>query len=79
MERFIPVILTLMPMIAGYRSYQLRKILILYLADPIVWIGTLVPLGYSFGRSYLQIINHSAWVLVGIVLIATFPMLQLMV
>jgi membrane-associated protein len=79
MGRFMPVICTLVPKIAGCSSHQLRKILILNLAGSKVRIGTLVPPGYFTGRSYRQIITHSAWVLLGFILIASIPVFQILV
>lgn len=79
MGRYMPVICTLVPMIAECRLYQLRKNLILNLAGSKVWIGTLVPPGYFMRRSYRQIITHSAWVLLGFILIASIQMFQILI
>lgn len=79
MGRFMPVIRTLVPMIAGASSYNFRKFLVSNFAGSVVWIGTLVPLGYFIGRTYPDVINHSVWILVGFILIASIPMLKILV
>ncbi len=76
--RFMPVIRTLVPMIAGASAFSFRKFLLFNLAGAITWIGTLVPLGYYIGKTYPGVIGYSAYILVFFVAIASFPMLKIM-
>lgn len=76
--RFMPIIRTLVPMIAGASNFQLRKFLIFNILGAISWVGTLVPLGYYLGKTYPGIIKYSAYLLIVIVVIASIPMIKIL-
>lgn len=76
--RFLPVIRTLIPMIAGAATFPFRRFLLFNGLGAIVWVGTLVPLGYYVGRTYPGIMRYSFWILVLFVAIAAFPTLRIM-
>jgi len=76
--RFIPVIRTLVPMIAGASAFSFRRFLLFNALGAVVWIGTLVPLGYYIGKAYPGVINYSIYILLLFVAIASFPMLKIM-
>ncbi|KAF0197796.1 MAG: hypothetical protein FD166_1696 [Bacteroidetes bacterium] len=76
--RFMPVIRTLIPMIAGATTFPFRRFLLFNALGAIVWVGTLVPLGYYVGRTYPGIIKYSVWILVLFVAIASLPALRIM-
>lgn len=75
--RFMPVIRTLIPMLAGATALPVRKFSILNIAGAILWIGSLTPLGYYLGTSYPGIMQYSIFFLLGFVLIASLPMLKI--
>lgn len=76
--RFMPVIRTLVPMIAGATSFAYRKFLLFNFLGALTWIGTLTPLGYFVGKTYPGILKYSAYIIVAFILIASFPMLRIM-
>jgi membrane-associated protein len=76
--RFLPVIRTLVPMIAGATAFSFRKFLLFNLLGAIAWIGILVPLGYYIGKTYPLIIKYSVYILIVFVAIASFPLLKIM-
>jgi membrane-associated protein len=78
MGRFMPVIRTLVPMIAGATSYTFKKFLLYNLAGAITWVCTLVPLGYYIGKSYPNVMKYSIYILVIFIVIASFPMLKIL-
>ena len=78
MGRFMPVIRTLVPMIAGASAFSFRRFLLFNALGAIAWIGTLVPLGYYIGKAYPGVINYSIYILLLFVAIASFPMLKIM-
>jgi membrane-associated protein len=78
MGRFMPVIRTLVPMIAGASYFPLRKFLLFNILGAITWVGTLVPLGYYLGKTYPGIIKYSVYLLLVIVVIASIPMLKIL-
>ncbi len=78
MGRFMPVIRTLVPMIAGATAVSLKRFLLFNMAGAISWVGSLVPLGYFIGKAYPNIINYSVFILLLFAAIASFPMLRIM-
>lgn len=78
MGRFMPVIRTLVPMIAGASAFPFKRFLLFNALGAIVWIGTLVPLGYYIGKAYPGVINYSVYILLLFAAIASFPMLKIM-
>lgn len=76
--RFMPVIRTLVPMIAGATAFKFRKFLLFNLLGAITWVGTLVPLGYYIGKTYPGVMKYSIYILFVFVLVASLPMLKIM-
>jgi len=76
--RFMPVIRTLVPMIAGSTKFEFRKFLLFNFLGALTWVGTLVPLGYFIGKAYPNLMNYSVYILLLFILIASFPMLKIM-
>lgn len=76
--RFMPVIRTLIPMLAGASGLSPVKFSYLNVIGAIAWIGLLAPLGYFLGHAFPEIINYSIYFLIGFVLIASVPMLKIM-
>lgn len=75
--RFLPVIRTLVPMIAGASKYSFQRFLIFNITGALTWVGTLVPLGYFVGKVYPDIIHYSVYILVLFIIIASTPMLKI--
>jgi membrane-associated protein len=76
--RFMPIVRTLVPMIAGATSVPIKKFLLFNFLGALVWIGTLVPLGYYIGNAYPDVLKYSIFILIGFVGIASFPMIKIM-
>lgn len=79
MGRFMPVIRTLIPMLAGASAVPFGKFLIYNALGSVIWIGTLVPLGYFLGEAYPQIINYAGYLFILFIVIASAPMLKILV
>ncbi|MBK7030003.1 MAG: VTT domain-containing protein [Bacteroidales bacterium] len=77
--RFMPVIRTLIPMLAGATSLPIKKFSLLNIAGAILWIGSLTPLGYYLGTAYPGIMKYSIYFLLGFILLASFPMLKILI
>jgi membrane-associated protein len=75
--RFMPVIRTFVPMIAGATKYSYKKFLLFDFLGAVVWVGSLVPLGYFLGKSYPGIMNYSIYFLLFIVIFASYPLLKM--
>jgi membrane-associated protein len=76
--RFMPVVRTIIPMLAGASGISLLKFSGLNIIGAIIWIGLLTPLGYYLGEAYPEAINYSIYFLIGFVILASLPMLKIM-
>jgi membrane-associated protein len=76
--RFMPIVRTLVPMIAGATGFKFNKFLFFNLLGAIFWVCTLVPLGYYVGKVYPDVIQYSVYILLLFVVIASLPMLKIM-
>ena len=73
--RFLPVVRTLVPMLAGASSISLKRFSLYNVLGAIVWIGSLAPLGYFLGNEFPQLIDYSAYFLIGFVVLASAPVI----
>ena len=76
--RFMPVIRTLVPMIAGATDFKFKKFLLFNLLGALTWVCTLVPLGYFVGKAYPEVMKYSVYILLIFIVIASIPMLKIM-
>jgi membrane-associated protein len=76
--RFMPVIRTLVPMIAGATQFHFRRFLLFNFLGAVTWVCTLVPLGYFIGKAYPGIMKYSVFIMLIFIVIASFPMLKIM-
>lgn len=75
--RFLPVIRTIIPMLAGASGISLARFSLLNVIGAVIWIGSLTPLGYYLGKAYPQLINYSIYLLFGFIILASIPMLKI--
>ena len=76
--RFLPVIRTIIPMLAGASGMSLVRFSYLNVIGAVIWIGSLTPLGYYLGKAYPQLINYSIYLLLGFIVFASIPMLKIL-
>jgi membrane-associated protein len=75
-SRFLPVVRTLMPMLAGASRLRLRRFSLYNVSGAVIWIGTLTPLGYLLGNRYPNLMDYSVWFLLGFLVIASAPVVS---
>jgi len=76
--RFMPIIRTLVPMLAGASTVPVKKFLLFNFLGAIAWVGILVPLGYFIGEAYPDVLDYSIYIMIVFIGIASFPMLKIM-
>lgn len=76
--RFMPIIRTLVPMIAGASKFKFKKFLLFNLFGAFTWVCTLVPLGYYVGKAYPDAMKYSIYILLLFIVIASLPVLKIM-
>ena len=74
-SRFLPVVRTLMPMLAGASRLPLNRFSVYNILGAVIWIGTLTPLGYILGNEYPQLMNYSVYFLAGFLVLASAPVI----
>lgn len=75
--RFLPVIRTMIPILAGASGFSLTRFSYLNPIGAITWIGVLTPLGYFLGQKYPQLMDYSIFFLLGILLLTAYPVLKI--
>lgn len=76
--RFMPVIRTLVPMIAGATGFSFKKFLLFNILGAITWVCTLVPLGYFIGKAYPDVMKYSIYIFFIFIIIASSPMIKIL-
>jgi membrane-associated protein len=76
--RFMPIIRTLVPMIAGASKLKFKKFLLFNLFGALAWVCTLVPLGFYVGKAYPGVMKYSIYLLFIFIAVASLPMLKIM-
>jgi membrane-associated protein len=71
--RFVPIVRTFAPFLAGVGAMDYRKFLSFNVIGAAAWVGALAYAGYLFGN-IPWIKDNLAWIVVGIVLISVLPM-----
>lgn len=77
MGRFVPIIRTFLPMLAGASSLRFKRFLLYDTIGAILWVGSIVSIGYYFGKEFPEVINYSVYILMGIIILASIPILKL--
>jgi len=76
--RFMPIIRTLVPMIAGATNFKFKKFLLFNLLGAVTWVCSLVPLGFYVGKVYPGVMKYSIYFVFIFIVIASLPMLKIM-
>ncbi|OOG19049.1 alkaline phosphatase [Sphingobacterium sp. CZ-UAM] len=74
LARFLPIVRTFAPIVAGIVGMEFRKFVLYNVIGAIVWSGSLVTLGYLLGEN-VWVKENLELVIIVIVLIATAPVI----
>lgn len=58
MGRFLPIIRTFLPMLAGASSLQFKRFFLYDSIGALIWVGSIVSIGYYFGKEFPEVINY---------------------
>ncbi len=70
--RFLPVVRTFAPIVAGTIKMNYWKFKFYNIVGAILWVWTLIPLGYFLGNQFPGIIHQLEYIIIGIMLITGF-------
>lgn len=74
--RFLPVIRTFVPVFAGAVHLDIKKFALYNIIGAALWVGLLISLGFYFGNKFPQIIDYAVYIIIGFILITTFPVIN---
>ena len=78
LARFLPVVRTFAPIVAGIVEMDIRKFALYNVIGGVLWVGSLATLGYLLGENeWVQ--RNLEYVILGIVVAATAPVLVKMI
>jgi membrane-associated protein len=72
--RFFPIIRTFAPIFAGVVRVDLKKFTLYNFAGSITWVTTFILAGFFLGREYPQIKDYLEYVVLGLIIITTIPL-----
>lgn len=72
--RFLPIIRTFAPILAGVIKIDLKKFMLYNVAGALAWIGTLASIGYYLG-TYEWVQKNIGYIVIGLVIVTLIPLL----
>lgn len=76
MGRFVPIVRTFAPIVAGVVKLDVKKFAFYNIAGAIIWIASLTLLGYFLGKTFAhQIEEYLVYIIVGFIVITTIPLI----
>ncbi len=73
--RFFPIIRTFAPIFAGVVKLDIKKFTIYNITGCIAWVCTFTLAGYFLGRKYPQLKNYTEYVILGLIVVTSIPLL----
>lgn len=73
--RFLPIVRTFVPILAGIVKIQFKKFLFYNLLGAIAWIGSLVMAGYWLGNIFPALIDNVEFIIVTLIVITAVPVI----
>jgi membrane-associated protein len=73
--RFFPIIRTFAPIFAGVVRVDLKKFTLYNFVGSVAWVNTFTLGGYFLGRKYPQLKDHLQYIVLGLIIITTIPLI----
>ncbi|MEO7833777.1 MAG: VTT domain-containing protein, partial [Ginsengibacter sp.] len=70
--RFLPVVRTFAPIVAGVVHMSYKKFISFNIIGAVCWIASLTTLGFALGEN-AWIKEHLEWIIIGLVVVTTAP------
>ena len=74
--RFLPIVRTFAPILAGSIDMNFWKFNTYNIIGAILWVWTLIPIGYFLGSKFPGLINHLEYIILTMMIIPTVIMLR---
>ena len=75
MGRFVPIVRTFAPIVAGIIRMDFKKFVLYNVSGALLWICSLTLLGYFLGKSFAkQIEEYLGYIIFGFIAVTTIPL-----
>lgn len=71
--RFLPIIRTFAPILAGVIKIDFRKFMLYNIAGAFCWIGSIASVGYFLGSKFPKTKDYLGYIVIGLIIITTIP------
>jgi membrane-associated protein len=75
MGRFLPVIRTFAPILAGIIKVDLKNFMLYNVIGAVAWIGSICSIGYFLGTRFPKVKDYLGWIVIGLIVITTIPVM----
>jgi membrane-associated protein len=75
-SRFLPIVRTFTPILAGISHLSWYKFMFLNLVGATLWVGILVTAGYYLGQNFPNIINYVQYIILFFLGVTTFTVIK---
>jgi membrane-associated protein len=75
LARFVPIVRTFAPTVAGVGRMPYRKFLAYNVVGGVLWVTSMTSIGYFLGKTVPNIEKHLHWVIAAVVVISFLPIL----
>ena len=73
--RFLPIIRTFAPILAGVIKVDFKLFMLYNIFGAIAWISSIAGIAYVLGKKYPGIQNYIGYIVIGLIVITTIPVL----
>ena len=74
LARFVPIVRTFAPTVAGVGRMRYRTFLLFNVAGGVGWVASMTLAGYFLGRSVPNLERHLHWVIAVVILLSLLPL-----
>jgi len=74
--RYFPIIRTFAPILAGSVNMDFKKFSLANISGGILWVVTLVPTGYYFGKNYPQVMDYLGYIILTFTALTSIPLIK---
>ncbi|MGZ3863125.1 MAG: DedA family protein [Bacteroidia bacterium] len=71
--RFLPIIRTFAPILAGVIRVDLKKFMFYNIAGAFCWIGSIASVGYFLGSKFPKTKDYLGYIVIGLIIVTTIP------
>lgn len=71
--RFLPVIRTFAPILAGVIKIDLKKFMLFNVVGAIAWIGSFTGIGFFLGSSFPKVKDYLGWIVISLIIVTAIP------